>query len=174
MMRKLAVAGGLALAAVGVAWLRRSWAVITVVGSSMEPTFHEGDRVAVRRVRRLGVRRTAGLAAGGTSGLVVRRASRRAVSTGDVVVVRRPSGEPGWSDQPVEAGGAAADGRRMIKRVAAVPGEPVPESVPMDDAVVPEGQLVLLGDNLAASFDSRMVGYFPAAFVYGRVVRRMG
>jgi signal peptidase I len=166
MMRKLAVAGGLGLAVVGVAWLRRSWAVITVVGSSMEPTFHNGDRLAVRRTPRLGTHRT--------SGLSVRRTSPDVVSTGEVVVVRRPGGEPGWSDQPVEAGGAAADGRRMIKRVAAVPGEPVPAGVPMDDAVVPDGKLVLLGDNPEASFDSRMVGYFPATFVYGRVVRRMG
>ncbi|MEU0092471.1 S26 family signal peptidase [Kribbella sp. NPDC006257] len=144
MIRKLAVVAGLGLAVGGVAWVRRNWAVITVVGPSMEPTFHDGDRVFVRR--------------------------QRAVSSGDVVVVRRPSGEPGWPERPA----GTEDGRRMIKRVAAVAGEPVPESVPMDDAVVPDGQLVLLGDNLAASFDSRMIGYVPTTFTYGRVVRRMG
>jgi signal peptidase I len=146
MIRKLVLAGVLALAGAGVAWLRRNWAVITVVGPSMEPTLHEGDRVAVRR----------------TSGTLV--------SSGDVVVVRRPSGKPGWPETPA----GTEDDRRMVKRVAAVGGEPVPDGVPMDDAVVPHGQLVLLGDNLAASFDSRMAGYFPTTFVYGRVVRRMG
>jgi signal peptidase I len=61
----------------------------------------------------------------------------------------------------------------MIKRVGAVAGEPVPEGIPVPDAVVPEGKLVLLGDNAEISFDSRIVGYFPAELLLGGVVRRM-
>jgi signal peptidase I len=135
------------VAAAAAVWrLRRSWAVITVVGPSMEPTFHQGDRV------------------------VVRRTARFAVSAGDVVVIERPGGDPARRDQPA----GIRDGRRwMIKRVGAVAGEPVPDGIPVTDAVVPEGRLVLLGDNADASFDSREVGYFPAALVLGGVVRRM-
>jgi signal peptidase I len=112
----------------------------------MEPTFRHGDRVVVRRTARL------------------------AVSAGDVVVIERPSGDPVRRNQPA----GIRDGRRwMIKRVGAVAGEPVPDGIPVPDAVVPEGRLVLLGDNADASFDSREVGYFPASLVLGGVVRRM-
>lgn len=122
-----------ATASVAVWSLRRSWAVVTVEGLSMEPTFHDGDRVAVRR-------------------------RRFAVATGDVVVIRPPRvGRAGF----------------VIKRVAAVAGEPVPHGIPVPDAVVPDGKLVLLGDNAEASFDSRVAGYFSADRLLGGVVRRM-
>jgi signal peptidase I len=118
--------------------------VVTVEGPSMEPAFHNGDRVAVRRTRRF------------------------AVSSGDVVVIERP---PVDSAQHTPILG----GRRrwVIKRVGAVAGEPVPHGIPVPDAVVPAGKLVLLGDNAAASVDSRTVGYFSAELLLGGVVRRM-
>jgi signal peptidase I len=135
-----------AAAVVGVWWLRRNWAVITVEGPSMEPTFHQGDRVAVRR----------------TPGFTV--------SAGDVVVIERRDTLPAQHGQPVRAW----DGPSwMIKRVGAVAGEPVPDGIPVTDAVVPAGQLVLLGDNAEASIDSRMIGYFSADLVLGGVARRM-
>ncbi|MGH8965641.1 MAG: S26 family signal peptidase [Actinomycetes bacterium] len=126
-----------AAAAVGVCWLRRNWAVITVEGPSMEPTFHQGDRVAVRR----------------TPAFIV--------ASGDVVVIER------YND--------FSDRRRtwVIKRVGAVAGEPVPDGIPVPDAVVPAGKLVLLGDNAVASLDSRTVGFFSADLLLGGVVRRM-
>lgn len=134
------------VAAVSVWWLRRNWAVITVEGTSMEPTFYQGDRVAVRR----------------TPGFTV--------SSGDVVVIER---RDGFSNQHRQSA-RVWDGRRwMIKRVGAVAGEPVPDGIPVADAVVPAGKLVLLGDNAEASFDSRMIGYFSADLVLGGVVRRM-
>jgi signal peptidase I len=133
-------------AAVSVWWLRRNWAVITVEGPSMEPTFHQGDRVAVRR----------------TPGFTV--------SSGDVVVIERRDAFTDQNRRPARAW----DGRRwMIKRVGAVAGEPVPDGIPVVDAVVPAGKLVLLGDNAEASFDSRMIGYFSADLVLGGVARRM-
>jgi signal peptidase I len=133
-------------AAVSVLWLRRNWAVITVEGTSMEPTFCHGDRVAVRR----------------TPGFTV--------SSGDVVVIERRDHFP---DQHRRPAGIRSDRRWMIKRVGAVAGEPVPAGIPVTDAVVPAGKLVLLGDNAEASFDSRLIGYFPADLVLGGVARRM-
>jgi signal peptidase I len=133
-------------AAVGVWWLRRNWAVITVEGTSMEPTFCHGDRVAVRR----------------TSGY--------SVSSGEVVVIERRDGFLDLAGRPARI---QAGRRWMIKRVAAVAGEPVPDGIPVTDAVVPAGKIVLLGDNAEASFDSRLIGYFSADLVLGGVARRM-
>ncbi len=135
-----------AAATFGVWWLRRGWAVITVDGPSMEPTFHQGDRV------------------------VVRRTPRFAVSSGDVVVIEKADVPLTLRYRP----GRIRDGRRwVIKRVSAVPGDPVPDGVPVPDVIVPEGKLVLLGDNARNSVDSRMVGYFPAEALLGGVVRRL-
>jgi DNA-binding SARP family transcriptional activator len=63
----------------------------------------------------------------------------------------------------------------VIKRVAGVQGDEVPESV--RDAVsgavtVPAGMLVVLGDS-PGSIDSRAWGFLPASQVLGTVVRRL-
>jgi len=136
--------------------LRRRWAVVTVDGSSMEPTFRHGDRVAVRRTLRSGV------------------------SSGDVVVIEQshhsathPSATHHSATRRDEPRRGLHGRQFVIKRVAAVAGEPVPDGVPVPDALVPEGKLVLIGDNARASFDSRMVGYFSAEQLLGAVVRRM-
>ncbi|MFC4014996.1 S26 family signal peptidase [Nonomuraea purpurea] len=52
----------------------------------------------------------------------------------------------------------------LIKRVAATAG---------DTGRVPAGQVELLGDNAAASFDSRQIGFFPAERVIAVVVARL-
>lgn len=124
---------------------------VSVSGTSMEPAYHEGDSVLVRR--------------------------RVPPARGAVVVVERPPYRAPWPDAPV---GPAAPAHVIyarhwfIKRVAAVPGDPVPRAeVPAladaPGAHVPEGMLVLLGDNRSESYDSRSVGYFPAARVLGTV-----
>ncbi|MEV0263673.1 S26 family signal peptidase [Streptomyces sp. NPDC050617] len=124
---------------------------VDVTGDSMEPAFHEGDRVLARR--------------------------RAVPARGAVVVVERPPYQAPWPDAPVARTAPAhviCTRHWFIKRVAAVPGDPVPRAeVPalagVPEAEVPEGMLVLLGDNRDRSYDSRSVGYFPAARVLGTV-----
>lgn len=63
----------------------------------------------------------------------------------------------------------------LIKRVAAVAGDPIPPSVPAHTAskVVPTGSVVLLGDNPQYSFDSRKIGLVRDDQIVGVVVRRL-
>ncbi len=131
-----------------VAWARRGFLYSTVEGCSMEPTLYAGDRLLVRRV-----------AAG-------------RLRVGDLVVcpVRLPGGAvflppPGESDP-----------RLWVKRLAALPGDPMPPGMVAAGygGTVPPGVAVLLGDNPAASTDSRAVGPVPLDRVLGRVVWRPG
>lgn len=76
---------------------------------------------------------------------------------GDVVVfamiARAVPGDPQW----------------MIKRVLALPGDPVPDGIRGavgGDALVPPGSMLVLGDN-PRSDDSRRFGYVPLASVLG-------
>ncbi|MFE3554817.1 S26 family signal peptidase, partial [Streptomyces sp. NPDC059193] len=99
---------------------------------------------------------------------------------GDRVLVRR-GGRPGNGEVVVaEHPGAARRGESglLIKRVAAVPGDRIPRvGVPAlaraPGSRVPDGRLVLLGDNRPVSLDSRELGYFPADRVLGRVLRQL-
>ncbi|MFI0813386.1 S26 family signal peptidase [Streptomyces echinatus] len=125
------------------AFLGRRLVVVTVRGQSMAPAYRDGDRILVCR------------------GVVPDR--------GHVVVVERPylprarlEPAPHW----------------LIKRVAGVPGDAVPRDIgPLLPASpggrIPPGRLILLGDNEAASLDSRQLGYFPAGRVLGTAVRRL-
>ncbi len=136
------ILAGLGLAAV---WLRRNLLVVTVDGSSMQPTFADGDRVVVRR------------------GKPVRR--------GDVVVLEPPL-DAGASHLP---SGPGADGRYWnLKRAVALAGDPVPPGIAGSDghAAVPAEMLVVLGDN-PDSVDSRQRGFYPADQVLGVVSRRI-
>jgi len=148
--------------------LRRGFAMVIVSGISMLPTFRPGDRVLVRRT--------------GHNGIEV----------GGVVVLRSPASEPGqWvsADQPVTAGqlatarsarhaGHAAGpgplvGFWVIKRVAALPGDPVPDLMRSATAavrVVPGGQLLVSADNDGGT-DSRQWGFIPVDRVLGPVMR---
>ncbi|SIS21405.1 signal peptidase I [Microbispora rosea] len=136
--------------AAGVAAARRRFVVVRVAGTSMVPTYQPGDRVLIRRGGRAVLRR------------------------GQVVVFRR-----------LQPGGAGSSGRAsglretewLIKRVAAMPGDRVPDQVapgvhaaPGD--VVPAGRLVVLGDG-PTSRDSRHWGYLPVSEVLGVVIRRL-
>lgn len=136
-----------------VAVLRRRLVVITVLGSSMAPTYREGDRV-----------------------LVYRRPAR-AIRRGQVVVAERPTSTGEWPTPPLN--GDLAGRRWVIKRAVALPGDPFPGDYPRAVArhrgtTVPAGMLFLLGDGGPLSFDSKHVGCFPAARVLGVVVRQFG
>jgi signal peptidase I len=135
--------------ALAVTWqvLARRLVAVTVSGSSMQPTYRDGERVVARR------------------GAPPR--------VGQVVVVEEPSVDGGWarSPMPPHAPARAVAARRwMIKRVVAVAGDRTPPAGRLPGGVVPPGALVLLGDNRRGSFDSRHVGYFPAERVLGVVV----
>lgn len=142
----------LALAVLGVALVRRRVAVVEVAGPSMQPALSSGDRV------------------------LVRRASMSELRPGLVVVVERPQLDGGWAGAPP----SWPPGRRewLIKRVAALPGEPRPEAVPppvtdlaSDDGMVPPGMFVVLGDNSERSHDSRAIGCVPADRLLGVMIR---
>ncbi|WP_423247374.1 S26 family signal peptidase [Streptomyces decoyicus] len=158
-----------------VVYLSRRFVSVSVSGNSMQPAYSHGDRVIVRR----GV----------------------TPSRGDIVVIERPD-EWGMPVPVPDAGRfmtldneqtplavrgvwpgesiCTSLGRRittrnwMIKRVLAMPGDPVPAGrVPILSSLpgerVPAGKIVVVGDNSSVSFDSRQVGYFPLGRVLGTV-----
>ncbi|MGW4641191.1 S26 family signal peptidase [Sphaerisporangium sp. NPDC004334] len=145
----VAVFAGIVIAMVE---LRRRFRLVTVYGVSMEPTLSTGDRVLVRRC--------------GPAGL----------SRGDIVLVDmdKPFGWPPGRPILLPKGSQSA----IIKRLAALPGEPLPDDLDarpgvLTDAVVPDGHVVVVGDNRRASVDSRQHGYVPVRFVVGKVLRRV-
>ncbi|HEY9368658.1 S26 family signal peptidase [Streptomyces sp.] len=129
--------------------IRTSVVVVSVRGDSMAPTLLDGERVVVRRRPLARVRR------------------------GDVVVLKPP---PPTSERDAAAYGTDRNGADWnVKRVTALPGEPVPAGTagagPGD--LVPAGSLVVRGDN-PDSIDSRHRGFFPGDELLGTVVRRLG
>jgi signal peptidase I len=152
-----AAAAAAGAAATAVMWVRRRYLTVAVLGSSMEPALYPGERV------------------------LVRRCPLSAVRPGDLVV---------FEDVPdlrLLTARERADGVgllpeklriRLVKRAAAVPGDRVPlDVVPAlggaADEVVPAGSLVVLGDNPAASTDSRDFGYVAAHRLLGVVLRKL-
>jgi signal peptidase I len=122
---------------------RRLLIVTTVDGTSMAPELRTGDRVLVRRTRH----------------------ARR----GQVALLRYPR----------LPSGAPTGDQLLLKRVVAVAGDRVPQEWADPDvhalagASVPEGNVVVLGDNRPASWDSRHYGFVPRDRVIGVVVRQV-
>jgi signal peptidase I len=142
----------MAVTATAAVVLRWRFVVVEVDGISMRPTYEPGDRV------------------------LVRRCAADRVRHGQVVVVQAPDPDVGWSRLPSHDGDVT--GRRWyIKRAAAVAGDPIPagvaHAVGSPGSRVPEGRLVVLGDNVRSD-DSRRWGYLPGELVLGVAVRRMG
>ncbi len=119
--------------------------VLTVEGVSMEPTLYHGERLLALRVRHRP----------GRVGVAGRRLRR-----GDIVVVVSHADEP-WDARP------PSGLRYLVKRVAALPND-----IWEGEKVGPE-KVILLGDNVTHSLDSRLRGPFALADVYARVARRM-
>ncbi|MFE0377113.1 S26 family signal peptidase [Streptomyces inhibens] len=160
-----ALAGGVPALAVGLALtvsaLGRHLVAVTVRGASMEPAYREGDRVLVRRGR---------LPVPGQVVVVT--------DLPDAGPTAAPAAAPAAASVPEAAARPVPSPTLLIKRVAAVPGDPVPrDRVPalagVPERYVPQGKLVLLGDNPEASFDSRHRGYFATACVVGTVWRSL-
>jgi signal peptidase I len=128
----------------------RAWAVspVRVTSNSMSPAMDRGDWAVVSKLDRSAVRR------------------------GDVVLFRYPLGTSG----------------RAVKRVVALGGDRVeisfhsvrvnghvfstagaPDAVQPHALTVPHGHVFLLGDNGAASWDSRGLGPVPQGELLGRV-----
>jgi signal peptidase I len=128
-----------------IGYARRRLLVVSVDGQSMEPTLYEGDR------------------------LLVRRRGLRHLRRGDLVILRPPR-------HPREVGSGhwrEAGGGTHVKRVAALPGHPMPSGVAHPSPVVPAESVVVLSDNAARGVDSRHWGPYPADGLVGVVVRRM-
>ena len=128
--------------------LRRQFTVITVRGGSMLPTLHPGDRV------------------------LIRHGIGRRLRVGALIVFRPPMSSypsrPLWPLTP----GVTRNGW-AIKRVAALPGAAVPESMLTATGgmpVVPSGMLLVSADNQNGR-DSRDWGFIPADSVLGPVIR---
>lgn len=133
-----------AAAVAGTVTMRHRFLIIDVLGDSMHPHLADGDRLLVRRTRRLRV--------------------------GDIVVAHHREGRR----QTATKGSSASTW--LVKRLAALPGDPVPESV--IPAVgghpnpVPAGMTVLLGDH-PNSIDSRLWGFVPLSDIEGVMVTRL-
>jgi signal peptidase I len=129
-------------------WCRANLVTVVVDGSSMAPTLSAYDRVVVRRVR------------------------RHRLAAGQLVVFAAPVRQAGaWVWRPADDPTAPT---WVIKRIAAVAEDPVPPAVAsaVPAAVVPTGSIVVLGDKLDGSVDSRLFGQVPIECVLGSVTGR--
>jgi signal peptidase I len=101
--------------------------------------------------------------------VLVRRRSPTRIRRSDVIVLRRPPGAA-----VVDVAEAA---ELLVKRVAALGGDPVPADrfprLAAHTPVVPRGRLMVLGDNPSMSLDSRHYGPLADDLVVGVVLRRL-
>ncbi|GAA1006048.1 MULTISPECIES: S26 family signal peptidase [Nocardiopsidaceae] len=142
-----AVALALPAAALGaLLWVRARVFVAVVSGESMLPTLRHGDRMLSARTHR---------------GTVIAPRQLVVLSDPQTPVIRdeRNRRRPNY----------------LVKRVAAVAGDPLPRGVAGDEGggTVPEGFVVVLGDNRDSSLDSRGFGPVPVSRVVGTVLRRL-
>ncbi|MEV6859804.1 S26 family signal peptidase [Streptosporangium subroseum] len=128
-------------------WVRRGFLVTTVDGSSMEPALRSGDRVLVRRTKR--------------------------VRAGQVIVFAFP--DPPNARAPVaKRDRQLLVKRAVVVPGDRVPVEwEYPDIHEIAGTAVPPGSLVVLGDNRATSWDSRHYGFVHRDRFIGVVTRRL-
>lgn len=130
--------------------MRGRLVAVTVRGYSMAPSLLPGDRLLMLR-------------------------GKRRIATGRVAVVVAPHPEHGWN--PPEGRtfepSAGKPNSWYVKRIVAVPGDPVPTwATRCPGTRVPPGKLVLLGER-PGSRDSKQLGYCPEDKVIGTVLVRL-
>jgi signal peptidase I len=156
----LVLLAGMVLGALGVVvWIRRRYVVLEISGHSMTPLIHHGDRVRARRITPEVVRAgdVVAIQAPATHLEVVKRAPLPTTLT---PVVEWEEVTPA-RERPAE--------QTVVKRVAAVAGDVVPEGLPGAGTRLAAGLVLVLGDNTLASIDSRHFGPLPLSGVLGRV-----
>jgi signal peptidase I len=149
----IAIPGAVGVLAACFIALRRRYLVIHVFGLSMFPSLRPGDRV------------------------LVRRAALGRLRAGMVVVLSSWPGtmSPGRADGRTDGrarGRSAEAGVWLIKRLAAGPGDPVPEVARAacgGTRTVPRGMAVVLSDSKTGG-DSRTWGFASARQIVGYVV----
>jgi signal peptidase I len=171
------LAGGGLLAATPLLWARARYLITTVDGPSMEPALRSGDRLLVRRTKRL------------RNGQIAVFAfpdhprgdpdpSRTSTVRTDRTELNVAEGATAGAPEPVEL---VANRRRqlLVKRIVAVPGDKVsrawggPGLHDVLGTTVPPGSLVVLGDNRASSWDSRHYGFVRMDRFVGVVIRQL-
>ncbi|MEV5443086.1 S26 family signal peptidase [Streptomyces sp. NPDC052644] len=119
---------------------------VTVDGSSMEPTLGAGQTVIAHRSTAARLRR------------------------GQVVILVKPTAPGTWRwPRPSRRPHRQA---LLVKRLAALPGDPLPPGVPAPRpgvVTVPAGFAAVLGDNAASSTDSRAFGLVPLDRIVARL-----
>lgn len=147
---------------------------VRVDGTSMEPTLHSGDRIVVGSADGSMVQRfsvvVGKIGPNGPEvvkrviGLPGDRVSIEKVGTASGVVLLQPGGTGPWQ----RVVNPAWDGRwpKTSGNCCSALGKTINSPTPQQ---VPPGKLFLLGDNLAASDDSRARGWVSADLVRGVV-----
>lgn len=129
-------------------YIRYNLIMVSVRGTSMAPNLRPGDRI------------------------LVRRDAIGSLRVGDLVVFRTPEFHA--------ARNSFRDGRYLfsetrwsIKRLVALPGDPVPKSIRASThgiSHVPADMYVVIGDNYDRSTDSRHWGFLPKSQIIGSTV----
>jgi signal peptidase I len=137
---------GVAVALGAAIWqIRRRYLVVTVVGHSMLPTLHDGQKLLARRWR--------------SSGVWHHRLRSE-------IIVFVPPTQPAYH---------VGELPYRVKRVIAVAGDPAPPWLPVLPGIpahdrVPPGTVVVLGDN-PNSEDSRSYGWVAESSILALVMR---